>query len=217
MGKNEINVTEVGTNVIRSNDNNVVEAIKNGIAGYNGIKTIAVFSNGTPLMALQDSHYACVPVDGHWNGVAERSLAVINISLEAAAWFAGRFQQTSFIYSRVSYDTIETDFYERQDTTKPYNRKTNPYVIKESVTGEIDISGAKVEFSIVGKFFSYGIGFPAIRSINETISKNYTDELMRGEKSFFHNMTLDEEIDFTMNRVGQSPSIHRGRLYKGLI
>ena len=55
----------MSTNVKRCNDNNVVETIKNGIACYNGIKTIAVFANGTLLRALQDSHYACVPVDGH--------------------------------------------------------------------------------------------------------------------------------------------------------
>ena len=202
--------------------------------GYNGIKTVVVFTarpsesidashvfnekaSHSLLKSLNDAHYVCVPVEGRWGGIPERSFAVINIGPEAAAWFTGRFQLTRFIYSRVTDGIIETDCYEKQEMTRPYNRKTNPYVIMDSVTGYVDMSGAEPNFTVVGNKFSYKIDYPAFRFINETISKNYTDELNRGEKSFFRNMTLDEEIDFTMNRVGQSPSIHRGRLYEGLI
>ena len=227
-------LTEASINAKRRNDNNVIGAIKGGKAGYNGIKTIAVFTaqnpdstsasptfnrrvNRTLLKALKDSHYACVPVEGHWGGVPERSYAVINISPEAAAWFTGRFQQTSFIYSKVGDGTVMTDYYEKQDTNAPYDSKTNPYVVKDSAAGYVDMSGADSDFSVVGKKFSYKIDFPTFRSINETISKNFEEELSRGEKSLFHNRTLDEEIDFTIHRVGQSPSIHRGSLYRGLI
>ena len=129
----------------------------------------------------------------------------------------GKYQQTSFVYSELKDDSsIHSEYHEKFDKSLPFNKKTNNYVKKDECDTWEDVSNADDDFTIIGEKFKYSIPFPMLNTVNETICENLRRavavEKERGNKTINENNLLD----FTINRVGQSPYLWRKTLTKGL-
>ena len=216
----------------KRNEKNIIDAIKQGQSGFNAIKTFAVFTaqnpdssddtsyaenkkrNHTLLRDLKQSRYVVVPVLGVWGGSRENSYAVINISLHSTMYYCGLYEQTSFIYSKTDENngTITSYYYEKENTSLPFNKNDNPYVLKDEAEGYIDVSSERDNFTAIGKKFKFQIDFPSFREIDEQIVKNFENN-----KKWFGKNSLTEKVYFSINKVGQSPYILRGVLYEGLL
>ena len=222
---------EISINAKKRNEKNVENAFRKGKPGINGIRHIAVFTaqnpdsnasstsynkkaNRTLSKDLIKAHYPVVPAKGKFGGNVENSFAVINIDVDTVKYYCGLFQQTSFIYSTlINNTTMHSDYYEKSDISKEYDKDNNPYIIKDSADGFIDMSDAQDNFTVIGKSFKYQIPFPTMTEISETIEKNFLNE----SNSKWFSGTLEETIDYTIEKIGQPPFIRRGILYKGLL
>lgn len=204
-----------------------------GTGGYNGIHTILVLTaedsdskqatnqfnkkaRHSLLSNIKDGGYAYVPAIGKF-GNTEHLYAVFNMSVNSAMIICGNYQQTSLVYSELKDDgSIHSEYYEKLDDSLPYDKRTNNYVKKDECDTWEDRSDAEGNFTIIGNKFKYSIPFPMFDTVNETICKNLSIavaiEKERGNKS----INESELLDFTINRVGQSPYLWRKALTKGL-
>ena len=117
---------------------------------------------------------------------------------------------------RFWFSLIHSEYHEKFDKSLPFNKKTNNYVKKDECDTWEDVSNADDDFTIIGEKFKYSIPFPMLNTVNETICENLRRavavEKERGNKTINENNLLD----FTINRVGQSPYLWRKTLTKGL-
>lgn len=218
---------EASISAKKRNEKNVENLFTKKVAGYNNIKTLAVFTAQNPdsqaasgtlnkklnhslIKALKEGRYLVVPAKGKF-GNTENSFAVINISLEATKVYCGKFQQTSFVFTELNGDTIVNYYYEKEDTEKPYSKVYNPYVLRDTAEGYTDMSDAEDYFTVIGDRFKFSIPFPSLSECATTIEKNYLNE---DNKKYFNGKSLNDCIDFTINRVGVASARIRNLLYK---
>ena len=205
------------------NTQNAINTYKKGLSGYHGIKTFGILSAENPdsqeapravnkknmkslSKMLQSGHYPFVKQRGHFGGNDEWSYFVFNIKFDALMYYAAQFEQTSFFYCELKNGTVRNDYYQKQDTTKPYS-KSNPYIFIESYEGYMDASDAE-DYSIIGKNFKYTIPLKIFETIDKTISDNIKINEGKG---------LKLDVDNIFNSVGQYAWYNRGALYHGLI
>lgn len=212
---------------------NVEQFFKQRTGGYNGIHTIVVLTAENPdseqatnkfnkkarrslLSDIKNGGYTYVPAIGKF-GNTERPYAVFNMSVNTAMILCGKYQQTSFVYSKLEEDgTIHSEYYEKIDTTLPFNKEKNNYVKKDECDTWEDMSDAEDYFTIIGNKFKYSIPFQIFNTVNETIYKNLSRAIIFERKN--GNKTINENklLDFTINCVGLSPYLWRKSLTKGL-
>ena len=197
-------------------------------SGYNSIKSFGIVSaenadsiersrnvDKKQMTSLADSlksaHYGFVKQKGHFGGNDEYSYFVFNIRLETLMYYAGQYEQTSFFFVRLidadDGKQVESSYYEKSDKAAPYDKTNNPYVLIERTTewlGQRDSS----DYSELGGRFKYIIPLKCFEEVNAQIEQN---------KKLFEEKDRETIIDFTMNRVGQTPWNYRGKLYKGLM
>jgi hypothetical protein len=219
--------SEASINAKKRNAKNVENVFRKGAAGYNNIKTLAVFTANNPdsqamsgtfnkkanhklLQALKEANYIVVPAQGKFGNV-ENSYAVINISLEATKLYCGKYQQTSFVYTELEDGNVMSYYYEKQDTSLPYNKNTNPYVLADTAEGYTDMSDAEDFFTIIGNKFKYQIPFPTMCECSERITSNFLKE---DNQKLIRGKSLQECLDFAINKTGMAPGIMRNILYK---
>ena len=215
-------LSEISINAKKRNVNNAIDVFKKGKSGYNNIKTFGIVSaenadsqeqprsvNKKNMKNMSDSlksaHYAFVRQKCHFGGNDECSYYIFNISLNTLAHYAGMYEQTSFIFSELRDNEVISHYYEKQDINAPYNKKNNPYILKDTANGYIDATGAE-NYSEIGGKFQYSIPFSIFESVNERIEENLS--LINEDKEF--------AIDFGMNRIGISPMFMRQKIYNGL-
>lgn len=100
------------------NINNAQNVFIKGKPGYNGITHFGVITAENPdstkasvsdnkkyqsmlAKSLKSGHYIWVWQKGHFGGNDEHSMFVFNISVDALAYYSGKYQQTSFIYGEL--------------------------------------------------------------------------------------------------------------------
>lgn len=215
-------LSEDHINAKKRNIDNAIDVFKKGKGGYNHIKTFGIVSAENPDSqgqprhinkrnmkrmsdSLKSAHYAFVRQKGHFGGNDEWSYYVFNINLKTLAYYAGMYEQTSFIYAELKGNEVISHYYEKQDVNAPYNEKRNPYVLKDTEESYIDGSNAE-DYSEIGGKFRYTIPFSIFKNVDEKIEKNLA--LINEDKEF--------AIDFGMNRVGMPPLLMREGIYKGL-
>ena len=222
--REEVNnvLSEISINAKKRNVNNAIDVFKKGEGGYNNIKTFGIVtaenadSQEQPRSVnkknmknisdtLKSAHYAFVRQKGHFGGNDEWSYYIFNINLNTLAYYAGMYEQTSFIFSEIKDNEVISHYYEKQDKKAPYNKKGNPYILKDTANGYIDATDAE-NYSEIGGKFRYSIPFSIFKSVNEKIEENLS----------FINEDKEFAIDFGMNRVGMPPMFMRQRIYKGL-
>lgn len=230
---NDTNLTEETPSQKKRSIKNVEQFFKNGKSGYNGIQTIVVFTSDNPdskqqttqsnkkarrslLSDIKRGGYAYVPAVGKF-GNNENSYAIFNMSIDTAMLLCGKYQQTSFVYSELNDDgSIHSEYFEKLDTTLPFDKDTNNYVRKDECDNWDDMSDADDYFTIIGNKFKYSIPFPMFNTVNETICRNLSKavaiERERGNKTINESKLLG----YTINNVGQSPYLWRKAITKGL-
>ena len=189
---------------------------------YKGIITIVVLADENPdsinslLINIKNGGYVYVPVTGKIGNIAS-PYAVFNMSADTAKKLCGRYQQTSFVFSKLNEDgMIHSEYYEKQDPTIPQKRQTNEYIKKDECDTWEDMPNADNNFTVNGKEFKYSIPFEKFKTVNETISENL-HRIVSIEKERGNN-TINEEkaLIYTIDGVGQSPYLWRKAMTKGL-
>lgn len=107
---------------------------------------------------LKRDHYTFVRQDGHYEGNIEHSYIIFNITLEAAAKLAGKFEQTSFFYCYPDGNgNIVNEYWEKQDTEQPYNSVKNPYIFINKTIKVDNKQDAEDFYSIIDNDYKYSI------------------------------------------------------------
>lgn len=216
MSKNVIN--EVSRSEKRRRNLEAEKMLTN--PSESNLKTIAVFtaenpdSTPTPKInkkvnralsqELKNARYVVIPARGKFDNL-EHSFAVLNISLEAAMAYCGKYQQTSFVFSVNNNGELISEYWEKADPTQPYDESENPYVKKDSEPSLLRMDDADNYYTQIGGF-KFSIPF----SIFECVKNNVNRLIVEGKAK---NKSI---VEFAMKR-GQSPYLWRGAIYKGLI
>jgi hypothetical protein len=96
----------------------------------------------------------------------------MNIDVDTAKFFCGKYEQTSFIYSKIDENgQLVSEYWEKQDTSADYDKELNPYVLKDTCNDWVDMSGADDYYTIVGKRFKFSIPFSIFESYSYELSK----------------------------------------------
>lgn len=226
---NEISISQKKRNV-----KDFENAFKKGKKGFNAIKTIVVFTSENPdsqqmssqfnkkikkslLHNIKQGGYAFVPAIGQF-GNAEHPYAVFNMSIDTAKMLNGKYQQTSFIFSKLNNDgSIHSEYWEKNDESRPYDKGTNDYVMKDQCDEWKDMANADDYFTIVGKKFKYSIPFSIFEDRNRAISNNAIKLVeQEGRRSNATNINEEKLIEDSINKVGISPYLWRKALTKGI-
>lgn len=215
------------------NVKDVERFFRKGKGGHIGIRSIVVLTSENPdsrqaesginkkyrhslLADIKNGGYAYVPAMGKFGNV-ERPYAVFNMSVDTAKTLCGKYQQTSFVFSSLNEDgTVHSEYYEKNNPTLPYDRKSNDYVMKDSCDDWEDKSEANDYFTVIGNRFKYSIPFKIFDSVNETICENIQRIISVERKRGDNSITEEKILDYTINGVGQSPYLWRQEIYKGL-
>lgn len=221
--KNVLN--EKSINAKKRDIQNAIDTFTKGKSGYNNIKTFGIVTAENPdsmeisrtdnkkrmrtlSNSLKSAHYIFVKQKGHFGGNNEYSYFIFNISLDTLIYYAGLYQQTSFFYCELKDNKVISHYYEKEDTTKPYNKITNPYVLIESSDEYIDASNEE-DYSEIGGKFRYTIPLKYFEDIDNKIS----DNLKRLDERY----TPDTIIQQSIECVGQHSWYLRQKIYKGII
>lgn len=153
---------------------------------------------------LKTSKRAFTRVGGQFAGNTENTYAVFNVSTDELSYYAGKFQQTSFIFCIFDGDKVISEYWEKENKKLPYNKKTNNYVKKGSEDTLIETPDADDNFTFIGKKFKYNIPFDP--KLFEAVNNKFADNCER------YNMTVENGIDV----VGFSGNMLRAQLNEGL-
>lgn len=223
---------EISKNAKERNQKNIEDAFKKGTRGYNAIKTLAVFtaenpnsqphtnSENRPLQKnlyqdLKRSGYIIKNVKGKF-GNTEHPYMVLNIELDTCKYLCGKYEQTSFVFHRLlDNGTLVSEYWEKSDTAKPYDKNGNDYVKKDESTEWVDMSDADDLYTVVGQTFKYQIPFPYLMECNTIINSEFEKRIAyQGKRG------LKESKDSLMHMLmgfGQFPVRYRKSILKGII
>ena len=230
--KKSAEIKEASISAKKKTVNGVVNAFTKGTSGYNAIKTMAVFTAENPDSTSQPNNvnaklnsnlykdlkkggYVTFRVNGHFGNV-EHPYLVINISAEAAAYYCGKYQQTSFVFHTLINGQLHSEYWEKKDETAPYNPKTNPYVKKDESDEWVNEKDADDYYTIIGDSFKYSIPFSIFNEVNESINESL-DRIISEKLDEGVETSKDKLLDFTINKVGQTPALYRKAIYRNLL
>lgn len=224
-------IDEASINAKKRNVDNVKSALKYGKGGgYNAIKTFAVFTAENPdsqeatdkynrkvnkslAKALKDNGYVCLPAKGKFGETPlsaniEHPFIVLNISLESCKAFCGYYQQTSFIYHKLEDGKFIAQYWEKEDTEEPYNKKSNDYVLKdeeENIVDNFNMDSDDMNYteigSGVGKNYRYSIPFSIFNEVNQHINENLERMVAYRKEKYNDNRDKEQYLE-QANRIG---------------
>lgn len=173
--------------------------------------------------SLKSGRYVWVEQTGHFGGNDEHSLYILNMPLDAngypatSAYYAGKYEQTSFIYGTVIDGELHSFYYEKKNIALQYDKNKNPYVLVEETVGINDASNNE-DYSVIGKNFKYTVPFKVFGDIGEKIVKNINAAVARINENGNCEKTFDDVLYGVTECVGQDGYIHRlayGKLING--
>ena len=224
------NINEASPSEKRRNVRNVENFFKHGKSGFNAIKTIVVLTAENPdsiqsssqfnkkankslLQDIKNGGYAYVPAQGRF-GNLEKPYAVFNMSIDAAKYYCGKYQQTSFVISMLSDDgngAVHSEYWEKANENAPYSKGENDYVKKDECDEWVDMRDATDYFTVIGNKFKYSIPFSIFESTNKLFCNNIKRIIENG------NFPLNESVilEFAINHVGMPAYLRRKSIIKG--
>lgn len=223
---NELSISQKKRNV-----KDFENAFMKGKRGFNAIKTIVVFTSENPdsqqassqfnkkvkkslLNDIKIGGYSFVPAIGQF-GNSEHPYAVFNMSLDTAKILNGKYQQTSFVYSQLNDDgVIHSEYWEKRDTTLPYNSEKNDYVMKDECNEWKNMAEAEDYFTIVGKKFKYSIPFSIFEDKYRLIRDNAIRIVEQERKRWNSSINEEKLINMSIHGIGHSPYLWRKALTK---
>lgn len=160
--------------------------------------------------SLKKYGYAVEPVVGYYGDepdpkkkwkIREHSFIVLNISLENTKYYAGLYEQQSFIF----WSNGVAEYWQMENDELPYDPKTNKYIKVDEVKGYKEVpQDQESYYTIIGKDFKFTIPFPIFDAVHESV------EL--GLQTYFENdrTVLDYCID--CNFSNQVTTLFRKKL-----
>lgn len=143
---------------------------------------------------------------GEWHTVAD-SYMLINVSAKSVAYYAIEYGKRGFVHCYGENGWIVGDYWELTDPDRPYDKKTNPYIIKD----EFEFGTAAVSVAdraIAGKLFSYRLPVAALDYVNDKIIANLAS---------INTTPEDRTYDIAKHGVGMSAYLYRNKAYSGLL
>lgn len=165
--------------------------------------------------SLKSGRYVWVEQKGHFRGNDENSLYILNMPLDSngypsvSAYYAGKYEQTSFIYGTVIDGELHSFYYEKKDTTSKYDKVKNPYILIEETVGVNDAINAE-DYSIIGKNFKYTLPFKIFEDVSEQIVQKIKNAVKRINEQKGTNLTFDSLMYIVTEGIGQNGYLHGG-------
>lgn len=221
-------LNEASINAKKRNVNNLISAMKTGRFGYNAIQTIGILTAENPntvkldkhanykrnkslYSMLKDSRYLVIKAKGYFGDNPEHSYAVINISTDALALYAGRFEQESFIYHVIQPDgTMHSEYWEKQFPKVPYDARTNPYIKADESDVWVDCEQNDTNFTMIDNKFKYSVVFPIF--IEDTINENIQN-MIKQNRLIDTPTDINEYIEFSYKNCGFGGYAQRCKIY----
>lgn len=150
---------------------------------------------------IKTNGYRNVRIDGHFGGNVEHSYIIFNIKLDTLKYYAGLYEQTSFFYCYPTDTGIMSEYWEKADTTKPYDSVKNDYILINKTTVWTNEKNAEDNFSIIGGDFKY--------SIDPSVFSKEAEHMNECLNKIDSTLSHDELIDYVVNGVGEKPSYFR--------
>ena len=116
---------------------------------------------------LKQSYYQFCPVIGKW-GTVENSYAIFNISLDTAKRIAGKYEQTAFVFIVMKEDSYIAELYSKTIEDGPYDRISNPYILKEEAKS-YKLSEDDDNFTQIGNRFKFSFDFESLDKIKDAL------------------------------------------------
>lgn len=219
------NINEASINAKKRNVRNAIDVYKRIKSGFNGVKTFGVLTSENPdsmkisnrdnkknLKALSNylksANYIFVKQKGYFAGNVENSYFIFNIGLDTLKYYAGLFEQTSFIYGEMKNEEVISYYYEKSEIDKSYSKRLNPYIEKDKVVSYVDAADS-LDYSIIGKDFKYRLPFSIFESVSDKIYDNLNENMDVQE--------MNKIIDLSINGVGQTPYNYRKKMYSDML
>jgi hypothetical protein len=177
-------------------------------------------------VALKSGRYVWVEQKGHFGGNSEKSLFILNMPTDSkgyptvSAYYAGKFEQTSFIYAKVIDGELHSYYYEKQDTNEKYDKVKNPYVLRDETVGIDNKSSADDNYSIIGKNFKYTMPFKIFDDVSEKILQNVNRVSSEFEIDGNKARKNESVLRMLTEAVGQAGYYYRtiyGKLLDGIV
>ena len=223
-------ITEASRNEKKRNLDVSKKMFING-KSYNNIMSFAILSAENPdsekdtlannkkhMKQLSDllkrDHYTFVRQDGHFEGNIEHSYIIFNITCEAVAKLAGKFEQTSFFYCHPDgQGNIINEYWEKQDTKQPYNSVKNPYIFINKTTKVNNEKDAEDYYSIIDKDYKYSIDPSVFIKVDTALHESI--ENLRSEFNLIEESN-DDILNCIYNKVDIKNRTFRHITLKGV-
>ncbi len=151
------------------------------------------------LKYLKLNKYVAVPSVGHFAGNSEASYIIFNIELDVLKRIAGKYEQTSFFYCYPDGKSLISEYWEKEDPAKKYNRTTNDYVFINKTDKWNE--GTDDCFTNVGKGFKFSIDPEVFDSVEESITNNIKCLCEKRNKEFNED-NFEHFFEWANFRVG---------------
>ena len=121
-----------------------------------------------------------------------------------------------YLYANISADDIEyercdcknaKEYWEKEDTKRPYDGVRNDYVLKDTCDSYTDRTGADDYYTILGNNFKFSIPFSIFESIDRRIAEN-AERLLR--KGLYESK--EQLYEWALERVGYKAAMTRRAL-----
>ena len=136
------------------------------------------------------------------------SYMLINVSAKSIAYYAIEYGKRGFIHCYDENGWIIGDYWELTDPDRPYDKATNPYIIKDECEVCPDTTCAAADRIIAGRLFECRLPVAELDYVNDKIIANLAtiDEIPEG-----HAYAIAK------HGVGMSAYGYRCRAYRGLL
>ena len=163
---------------------------------------------------LKRDHYTFVRQDGHFEGNVEHSYIIFNITVEATAKLAGKFEQTSFFYCYPDGNgNMVNEYWAKQDTKQPYNSVKNPYIFINKTTKVNNEKDAEDFYSIIDKDYKYSIDPSVFVKVDTALRESI--ENLKEEFNLIEESN-DELLDCIYNKADIKNRTFRHIILKGI-
>lgn len=143
---------------------------------------------------LKSANLKFVNVDGVFAGNNENSFLIVNVDVETMKYYCGEYDQTSFWYCYPQDGSMVCEYWEKENSEKPYDKKTNQYKMIESTTRWEEVRNAEA-YTVIGKKFKFTLHLDYFEGVNESLKNNldryrelYPDTVMTNEQIIEHSM-----------------------------
>lgn len=223
-------IQEASKNAKRRNFDIAKKMFING-RSYNNIMNFAILSAENPdstedtvannkkyMKSLSDilkrDHYVFVRQDGHFGGNPEHSYIIFNITQEAAAKLAGKFEQTSFFYCYPDEKgNMVNEYWQKTDTNAPYNSVKNPYEFINKTSKVHNQKDAEDFYSVIDNDYKYSIDCEVFDKANDKLEEGLNN--LRSEFNLV-NESNDDLLDYIYNKTGMKAGAYKKVVFENI-